>query len=88
MAALAPFASPGDVQAVVDALVARGEVTLADGTLRLTEGGARARAELAAAVGQVRGRVASALSADEYEALIALLTRLVEAVRDGAPPQR
>ena len=88
VAALSPFASPGDVRALVDALVARGEVTLADGTLRLTEGGARSQAELAAAVGQVRQRVATALSPNEYQALIALLTRVVGALRDGEPPQR
>jgi DNA-binding MarR family transcriptional regulator len=88
VAALAPFASSGDVRGLVDALVARGEVTLADGTLRLTEGGARAHAQLATAVGQVRRRVAAALSTEEYDALIALLTRLVGAVRGEEPPQR
>jgi hypothetical protein len=88
VAALAPFASPGEVRALVGALVARGEITLADGNLRLTDGGARAQAELAAAVGQVRQRVAAALSADEYGTLIALLTRLVGALGDGDPPQR
>jgi hypothetical protein len=83
--ALAPFASRNDILSVVDALVARGEVRLTDGTLRVTEDGARAHAELASSVAQVRERVTAALPGDDYGTLVRLLARLVEGLQDQGP---
>jgi DNA-binding MarR family transcriptional regulator len=83
--ALAPFASRNDILSVVDALMARGEVRLTDGTLRVTEDGARAHAELASSVAQVRERVTAALPGDDYGTLVRLLARLVEGLPDQGP---
>ena len=88
VAALAPFASCETVLSVVDGLVARGEVSATDGALRLTEAGARTRAELASSVARVRERVTAALPGDDYGTLVRLLARLVEGLQDQPPHDR
>ena len=85
VAAFAPFASRETVLTVVDGLVARGEVSATDDALRLTEAGARTRAELASSVARIRERVTAALPGDDYRTLVSLLARLVQGLQDQAP---
>ena len=82
VAALSSFASEGEVAGMVDALTERGEVAATDRTLRLTAAGGRTHAELATLVADVRQRVSAALPQDDYVALVRLLARLVDGLRE------
>jgi hypothetical protein len=82
VAALSAFSPPAAVRALLDDLAARGQVFLSEGTLQLTAAGARTQAELASRVAEVRQRVSSALPPDDYVALVRLLERLVEGLRE------
>ena len=85
-AALAPFATPEQVDAVLADLAGRGWV--ADDAL--TADGRAAHERLAAAVGAFRRGVADGLTAEEYAQVVRGLARMVanlEAAR-GAQPRR
>ena len=85
-AALASFAAPEQVDAVLADLAARGWVT----DEALTPDGRAAHERLAAAVGAFRRRVADGLTAGEYAQVVQGLARMVanlEAAR-GAQPRR
>ncbi|MGY2084241.1 MarR family winged helix-turn-helix transcriptional regulator [Blastococcus sp. SYSU DS0539] len=72
---------PGDVDAVVSDLAARGWVARpAPDRLRLTEDGAAAHDRVRRAVGRVRRHAADGLSRREYERTILVLARMVENV--------
>ena len=75
-AALADF--PGDVEAVVSDLVARGWVTrTGTGRVALTADGGHAHDRVARAVERVRRHAADGLSRSEYERTILVLSRMV-----------
>ena len=75
-ATLADF--PGDVEAVVSDLVARGWVArLGNGRVALTADGGVAHDRVARAVERVRRHAADGLSRNEYERTILVLSRMV-----------
>ena len=83
-AALSSFDSPAALDGVLADLQARGWVTEELGLLQLTPSGRSEHAELSVLVDQVRSTVAAALPDDDYDTLVSLLRRLVEAFRhDG-----
>ena len=74
--ALADF--PGDIDAVVSDLVARGWVVrLGAERVGLTSDGAAAHDRVSRAVGRVRRHAADGLSRNEYERTILVLSRMV-----------
>ena len=76
-AALASFATPGQLDVVVADLAARDWVEEGGGLLALTHDGRGAHGRLAGAVAAFRRRVAEGLSAEEYAATVAGLARMV-----------
>ena len=79
VADLSSFDSAATVEQVVDELADEGWLTDDDGTLRLTPEGADLHATLAAGIAEIRGWVAEALPGEDYQTLVDLLRRLVEA---------
>jgi DNA-binding MarR family transcriptional regulator len=90
--ALADF--PGDVDAVVSDLVARGWIVrMGTGRIGLTPDGVAAHDRVSRAVGRVRRHVADGLSRSEYERTILVLGRMVDNIeralgRDGRDQPR
>ena len=86
-AALASFATPGQVDGVVADLAARDWVEGSGGPFALTHAGRTAHGRLAGAVTAFRRRVAEGLSAEEYAATVAGLARMVANLEREAPAQ-
>lgn len=80
--ALAPFEAAGAVDTLLDAMVSSGWVVESASRLALTSDGESVQQALATRVEAVRRRMAEALPAEDYQALVLLLQRLV----DGLPP--
>jgi hypothetical protein len=80
-AVLASFDSATALAAELHDLRSRGWVGETQGLLHLTDAGRLRHAELAGRVETVRGAVAAALPAEDYQQLLTLLARLVEGVR-------
>ncbi len=85
VAALASFAAPEQVDAVLADLAARGWLA-GDGTTSLTAAGRAAHERVAEAVGRFRRRVADGLTAEEYAQVVHGLARMV-ANLEQAPAQ-
>ena len=81
-AALASFAGPEQVDAVLADLASRGWLD-GDGTPSLTAEGHAAHGRLAAAVGAFRRRVSDGLTAEEYAQTVAGLARMVANLEQG-----
>jgi hypothetical protein len=79
VADLSSFDSAATVEQVVDDLAAEGWLTDNAGTLRLTLEGEDLQATLSASIAEIRGWVAEALPGEDYQTLVDLLRRLVEA---------
>jgi hypothetical protein len=84
-AALASFAAPEQVDAVLADLAARGWLA-GEATVSLTAEGRTARERVAAAVGAFRRRVAEGLTAEEYAQVVQGLARMVANI-ERAPDQ-
>jgi hypothetical protein len=83
-AALSRFDDDAEIAAIVADLLERGMVRHGgDDQLELTDRGTHAQQQAAREVDVIRARVGTALGPDGYEQLIALLTRLVEALPDS-----
>lgn len=79
VAELSTFDSVTTVHALVDGLVDEGWLAEEAGTLGLTAEGEDLHAKLRTSVGEIRSWVADALPGDDYQTLVRLLQRLVEA---------
>lgn len=79
VADLASFDSAVAVEQLVDELDAEGWLADDDGVLRLTPDGEDLHATLAAGIAEIRGWVADALPGEDYQMLVDLLRRLVDA---------
>ncbi|MGB7447878.1 MAG: MarR family winged helix-turn-helix transcriptional regulator [Ornithinimicrobium sp.] len=80
VSALTSFDPPVVVDRVIDDLSSRGWIDDTADSLQLTQAGSSQYAGLAPLVDDVRGRVAAALSEEEYVVLVGLLSRLVAAL--------
>lgn len=79
VAELSNFDSVTTVHELVDGLIDEGWLAQDAGLLRLTAEGEDLHAKLRASVGEIRTWVAEALPGDDYQTLVRLLQRLVEA---------
>jgi hypothetical protein len=77
---LAAFDAPSLVDAVIGGLQEKGWVEDSSAGLSLSPSGVLQQRTLATAVGAVRQKISEALPAEDYEALIILLARLVAAL--------
>ncbi|MGA9749420.1 MAG: hypothetical protein WBQ50_18370 [Nocardioides sp.] len=80
LSALTSFDPPVVVDRVIDDLSSRGWIDDTTDSLQLSQAGSSQYAGLVPLVDDVRGRVAAALSDEEYLVLVGLLSRLVAAL--------
>ena len=79
VADLSSFDSAPTVQRLIDELSDEGWLIEEAGTLHLTDEGVDLHARLSAGIAEIRGWVAEALPGDDYQTLVNLLRRLVDA---------